>query len=72
MWSPAQVAAAAAGAAAPAPARRVSVPSYWITGVQGPLRAGPESEPDEATLMKEAADADAADEARRSEFGPHW
>ena len=30
------------------------------------------SEPDEATLMKEGADADAADEARRSEFGPHW
>ena len=70
--SPAQVAAAAAGAPAPAPARWISVPIYWLDGVQGPLRAGPEPEPDEATLMQEAADMDAADEARRSEFGPHW
>ena len=62
-----------------APPRLRSSSARWVTvpiGTESEPTDEPEptrmSEPDEATLMKEGADADAADEARRSEFGPHW
>ena len=77
--APAAAAAQAEAAAAIAGPPIGSSSARWVTvpiGTESEPTDEPEptrmSEPDEATLMKEGADADAADEARRSEFGPHW